>query len=50
MGAPTDSKWTFMQTFLVDYQKAFDHLDHNMIILKLEQMGVPEIQVKRISP
>ncbi len=45
----TDSLGTFVQTLFVDYQKPFDHLDHYIIMLKLKQMGVPDILVKWIS-
>ncbi len=44
MFTAADSIGTF-----VDYQKAFNHLDLNIIILKLKQMGVWVILVGWIS-
>ncbi len=46
MFTATDSIGTFVQILFVDYQKAFDNLDHNIIIVKLKQMGVPVILVE----
>ena len=34
------------RTVLIDYKKAFDHLDQNIIIQKLTTMGVPRILVE----
>ncbi len=45
----TEAVRTFVWTLFVDYQKAFNHLNHNIIMLKLKQMGVLDILVERIS-
>ena len=34
---------------LIDYRKAFDHLNHNLIIEKLSRLGVPRILVDWIA-
>ncbi len=43
----TDKLQTTVDIVLIDYAKAFDHLDHNLIIQKIENMGVPKILTKR---
>ena len=45
----TDKAGAHIRAVLVDYQKAFDHLNHQIIINKLEQLRVPEFLVEWIA-
>ncbi len=45
----TDTVGAFIQIVFVDYRKAFNHLDQNMIIDKLRWMKVPDLVVGWIS-
>ena len=47
--ATTDTQGSHMRAILIDYQKAFDHLNHNLIIEKLSRLGVPRILVDWIA-
>ncbi len=37
----TDKSDTFVRVLLVDYSKAFDHINHEILIAKLCGMGLP---------
>ena len=43
--ANTISDWTEMAILLIDFSKAFDHIDHNILLDKLKSNGVPQICV-----
>ena len=45
----TDKAGAHTRAVLVDYQKAFDHLNHQIIINKLEKLRVPELLVEWIA-
>ena len=45
----TDKAGAHLRAVLVDYQKAFDHLDHKIIITKLQHLQVPDIIVEWIA-
>ena len=35
-----------MRTVFVDFAKAFDHVDHNMLLAKLKAFGLPSIIIR----
>ena len=37
-----------VRTVFVDFAKAFDHIDHNVLVAKLVSLGLPDITVRRI--
>ena len=37
----TDNSSWFARSLLADFSKAFDHIDHNVVISKLKQNGAP---------
>ena len=45
----TDKLKTVVDIVLIDYAKAFDHLNHNIIISKLQNMEVPQFLVNWVS-
>ncbi len=45
----TDALGTYVRTVLVDYSKAFDHINHSLLITKLEVLGVPSILLEWIA-
>ena len=42
----TDKTDTFVRVLLVDYSKAFDHINHEILIAKLYYMGLPAYLVR----
>ena len=42
----TDKPDTFVRVLLVDYSKAFDHINHEILIAKLYGMGLPAYLVR----
>ena len=42
----TDKPDTFVRVLLVDYSKAFDHINHEIMIAKLYDMGLPAYLVR----
>ena len=42
----TDKPDTFVRVLLVDYSKAFDHINHEILIAKLYDMGLPACLVR----
>ena len=42
----TDKPDTFVRVLLVDYSKAFDHINHEILIAKLYDMGLPTCLVR----
>jgi glycerol-3-phosphate responsive antiterminator len=38
-----------LRIFLLDFAKAFDHIDHNILLLKLSSMEVPPIIISWIK-
>ena len=42
----TDKPGTFVRVLLVDYSKAFDHINHEILIAKLYGMGLPAYLVR----
>ena len=38
-----------VRTLLLDYRKAFDLIDHHVLLGKLEQVGLPVFMVSWIS-
>ena len=45
----TDKPDTFVRVLLVDYSKAFDHINHEILIAKLYDMGLPAYLVRRMA-
>ena len=45
----TDKPDTFVRVLLVDYSKAFDHINHEILIAKLYDMGLPAYLVRWIA-
>ncbi len=43
-------KFQTSKVLLLDYSKAFDLIDHNIIIAKLAACGVPDILLRWIAP
>ena len=42
----TDISAWFAHALLVDFSKAFDHIDHNVIIAKLKSNGAPDVVIR----
>ena len=40
-----ERKNTYARILLIDFSKAFDHIDHNILLDKLKTNGVPQICV-----
>jgi len=38
-----------VRILFIDYAKAFDHVDHNIVIQKLKALGVPDFMVRWLS-
>ena len=38
-----------VRILFIDYAKAFDHVDHNLVIQKLKALGVPDFMVRWLS-
>ena len=38
-----------MRAVFIDYAKAFDHVDHTIIIRKLSELGVPPVLTRCMS-
>ena len=45
----TDKPDTFVRVLLVDYSKAFDHINHEILIAKHYGMGLPAYLVRRMA-
>ena len=41
-----ERKNTYARILLIDFSKAFDHIDHNILLDKLITNGVPQIYVE----
>jgi len=37
---------TYIRTAFVDFAKAFDHVDHNVLVAKLVSLGLPDVIVR----
>lgn len=44
----TDASSSAVRVFLLDFEKAFDRIDHNILVNKLRQMNVPQFIIKWI--
>ena len=44
----TDESKAFVRVLLVDFSKAFDLIDHNIVINKLDSLGVPKVLIRWI--
>ncbi len=44
--APTNTHHTFVRVLLLDFKKAFDHVDHTIVLCKLLDLGVHGCLVK----
>jgi hypothetical protein len=42
----TDSPKPIVRSCMIDFSKSFDRIDHNIVLLKLEQMKIPAILLK----
>ena len=42
----TDNSSFFARSLLVDFSKAFDHIDHNVMIAKLKTNGCPDVAIR----
>ena len=45
----TDKQKTHVRLMLYDFSKAFDLVDHNIVIRKLQEIGVPDFLVKWVA-
>ena len=45
----TDKPSTLVDIVLIDYQKAFDRINHNIVLQKLEIMGVPQFLLNWVT-
>ena len=45
----TDTPFTIVDIVLIDYQKAFDHINHNIILHKLAAKNVPSFLINWVA-
>ena len=48
-GIATDDPNNMVRILFLDYRKAFDHIDHNILLRKMTQLGLPSFAIRWLT-